>query len=221
MHRNWSRHEKRLTSRCPSYLATSRRNVCSGRCCTSWVKTKRPCDMTASRSGLGPASGGDALESVTGKDRSNNDVKQPLTRLVVNFYRTVVAQAKKGGSRRHGAKALDLDQAVAGREKSKSSSLRSHPHPPSGHLLPQAGEGLKAARREWPAGRCWPQHRRRRGWPTSRRRHAAALPAQRNTGPGHYCGSRRRVAAASRSVRTRDRRRSPVRPGREIGRAHV
>src|SRR3546814_9053139 len=89
MHRNWSRHEKRLTSRCPSYLATSRRNVCSGRCCTSWVKTKRPCDMTASRSGLGPASGGDALESVTGKDRSNNDVKQPLTRLVVNFYRTV------------------------------------------------------------------------------------------------------------------------------------
>src|SRR3546814_4863559 len=68
--------------------------------------------MTASRSGLGPASGGDALESVTGKDRSNNDVKQPLTRLVVNFYRTVVAQAKKGGSRRHGAKALDVDVAV-------------------------------------------------------------------------------------------------------------
>src|SRR3546814_7229620 len=31
------------------------------------------------------------------------------------------AQAKKGGSRRHGAKALDLDQAVAGREKSKRS----------------------------------------------------------------------------------------------------
>src|SRR3546814_312840 len=69
--------------------------------------------MTASRSGLGPASGGDALESVTGKDRSNNDVKQPLTRLVVNFYRTVVAQAKKGGSRRHGAKAFDVDVAVA------------------------------------------------------------------------------------------------------------
>src|SRR3546814_15185728 len=87
MHRNWSRHEKRLTSRCPSYLATSRRNVCSGRCCTSWVKTTRPCDMTASRSVLGPASGGDALESVTGKDRSSNDVKQPLTRLVINFYR--------------------------------------------------------------------------------------------------------------------------------------
>src|SRR3546814_6137111 len=100
MHRNWSRHEKRLTSRCPSYLATSRRNVCSGRCCTSWVKTKRPCDMTASRSGLGPASGGDALESVTGKDRSNNDVKQPLTRLVVNFYRTVVACAKKPGAKK-------------------------------------------------------------------------------------------------------------------------
>src|SRR3546814_5264047 len=68
--------------------------------------------MTASRSGLGPASGGDALESVTGKDRSNNDVKQPLTRLVVNFYRTVVAQAKTGGSRRHGAQALDVDVAV-------------------------------------------------------------------------------------------------------------
>src|SRR5690606_37268027 len=27
-------------------------------------------------------------------------------------------------------------------QKSKSSSLRSHPHPPSGHLLTQAGEGL-------------------------------------------------------------------------------
>src|SRR3546814_4583944 len=57
--------------------------------------------MTASRSGLGPASGGDALESVTGKDRSNNDVKQPLTRLVVNFYRTVVACAKKPGAKKH------------------------------------------------------------------------------------------------------------------------
>src|SRR3546814_15345302 len=57
--------------------------------------------MTASRSGLGPASGGDALESVTGKDRSNNDVKQPLTRLVVNFYRTVVACAKKPGAKNH------------------------------------------------------------------------------------------------------------------------
>src|SRR3546814_7828428 len=91
---------------------TSRRNVCSGRCCTSWVKTKRPCDMTASRSGLGPASGGDALESVTGNDRSNNDVKQPLTRLDVNFYRTVVTQAKKGGSSLHGAKTLDVDVAV-------------------------------------------------------------------------------------------------------------
>src|SRR3546814_9877146 len=38
------------------------------------------------------------------------------------------AQAKKGGSSRHGAKALALDQAIAGREKSKSSSHRSHPH---------------------------------------------------------------------------------------------
>src|SRR3546814_1968056 len=57
--------------------------------------------MTASRSGLGPASGGDALESVTGKDRSNNDVKQPLTRLVVYFYRTVVACAKKPGAKKH------------------------------------------------------------------------------------------------------------------------
>src|SRR3546814_6587856 len=65
------------------------------------------------------------------------------------------AQAKKGGSRRHGAKALDLDQAVAGREKSKSSSLRSPPHPPSGHLLPQAGEGLR--------GRCPQAAERLRG----------------------------------------------------------
>src|SRR3546814_5515209 len=77
--------------------------------------------MTASRSGLGPASGGDALESVTGKDRSNNDVKQPLTRLVVNFYRTVVAQAKKGGSRRHGAKALDV--------RGKATRCARSPHP--------------------------------------------------------------------------------------------
>src|SRR3546814_630970 len=38
------------------------------------------------------------------------------------------AQAKKGGSRRHGAKALDVD-SVAKREKNKSSSLRSRPHP--------------------------------------------------------------------------------------------
>src|SRR5690606_24183085 len=30
--------------------------------------------------------------------------------------------------------------------KSKSGSLRSHPHPPSGHLLPQAGEGLALRR---------------------------------------------------------------------------
>src|SRR3546814_4238013 len=80
--------------------------------------------MTASRSGLGPASGGDALESVTGKDRSNNDVKQPLTRLVVNFYRTVVAQAKKGGSRRHGAKALDLDSCCrTGEEQEQLAAL--------------------------------------------------------------------------------------------------
>src|SRR3546814_1315309 len=52
------------------------------------------------------------------------------------------AQAKKGGSRRHGAKAFDLDSAGAGQEKIKSGSLRSRPHPPSGHLLPLAGEGL-------------------------------------------------------------------------------
>src|SRR5690606_38092818 len=41
------------------------------------------------------------------------------------------AQAKKGGSRRHGAKALDLDLAVAvaKAKKIKSCSLRSHPHP--------------------------------------------------------------------------------------------
>src|SRR3546814_12951776 len=77
--------------------------------------------MTASRSGLGPASGGDALESVTGKNRSNNDVKQPLTRLVVNFYRTVVAQAKKDGSRRHGAKALDV--------RGKATRCARSPHP--------------------------------------------------------------------------------------------
>src|SRR3546814_15595791 len=54
-------------------------------------------------------------------DRSNNDVKQPLTRLVVNFYRTVVAQAKKGGSRRHGAKALDV--------RGKATRCARSPHP--------------------------------------------------------------------------------------------
>src|SRR3546814_2355031 len=49
------------------------------------------------------------------------------------------AQAKKGGSRRHGAKALDLDSAVAGHEKIKSSSLRSPPSSGAArHLLPQA-----------------------------------------------------------------------------------
>src|SRR3546814_14123326 len=113
----------------------SRRDGCSGRCCTSWVKTKRPCDMTASRSGLGPASGGDALESVTGKHRSNNDVKQPLTRLVVNFYRTVVAQAKTDGSRRHGAKAL----AFPG--KPNNSPRFTYPYL-SATLSPTAGTGL-------------------------------------------------------------------------------
>src|SRR5690606_6288639 len=73
------------------------------------------------------------------------------------------AQAKKGGSGRHGAKALELDIGGTGTaggsrpalrgclpllspRKSKSGSLRSHPHPPSGHLLPQAGEGLKLYR---------------------------------------------------------------------------
>src|SRR3546814_7444211 len=44
------------------------------------------------------------------------------------------AQAKKGGSRRHGAKAFDLDSDGAGQEKIKRGSLRSRPHPPSGHL---------------------------------------------------------------------------------------
>src|SRR3546814_606172 len=44
---------------------------------------------------------------------------------------------------------------VAGQEKSKSSSLRSRPHPPSGHLLPLAGEGL--------CGRCPQAAERLRG----------------------------------------------------------
>src|SRR5690606_14816134 len=51
------------------------------------------------------------------------------------------AQAKKGGSRRHGAKALDLDVAPAGRHQEQLAALA----PSSGasrHLLPQAGEGL-------------------------------------------------------------------------------
>ena len=62
------------------------------------------------------------------------------------------AQAKKGGSRRHGAKAFDLDSAVAWREKNRSSSLRSPPHPAlratfsrkreKGFLIRQAGEVL-------------------------------------------------------------------------------
>src|SRR3546814_479259 len=90
-------------------------DVCSS---DLWVKTKRPCDMTASRSGLGPASGGDALESVTGKDRSNNDVKQPLTRLVVNFYRTVVAEPTEIGP--------EMSSRRPGRPLQRRSADRTH-----------------------------------------------------------------------------------------------
>src|SRR5690606_7503354 len=48
-------------------------------------------------------------------------------------------------------KPLILPLLLLATHKSKSSSLRSPPHPPSGHLLPQAGEGLE------------PQRARRRG----------------------------------------------------------
>src|SRR5690606_38270579 len=58
------------------------------------------------------------------------------------------AQAKKGGSRRHGAKALELAVAVAiaKLKKDQGQLAALAPHPPSGHLLPQAGEGLKLYR---------------------------------------------------------------------------
>src|SRR5215207_4380198 len=42
MHRYWSRHEKLLTLCSPSYLATQRRNVVSGKCCVSCAKTSLP-----------------------------------------------------------------------------------------------------------------------------------------------------------------------------------
>src|SRR3546814_17513442 len=53
------------------------------------------------------------------------------------------AQAKKGGSRRHGAKAFDL--CVAARQEGEQEQLAALAPPSSGaarHLLPQAGEGL-------------------------------------------------------------------------------
>src|SRR5690606_12120859 len=43
-------------------------------------------------------------------------------------------------------KLLILPLLLLATHKSKSSSLRSPPHPPSGHLLPQAGEGLEPHR---------------------------------------------------------------------------
>src|SRR5690606_27423065 len=102
------------------------------------------------------------------------------------------AQAKKGGSRRHGAKALDLDVAgnrnsrrvktrptglLAATQKSKGGSLRSHPHPALRATfsrkrekgcpidIPQAGEGLV----DWsPAGRKDLRDSVRRGYPGRR-----------------------------------------------------
>src|SRR3546814_16079582 len=67
------------------------------------------------------------------------------------------AQAKKGGSRRHGAKAPDLDSAVAGHEKIKSSTLRSPPSSGAApHLRPEeTREGKECVSRfrtrVWPA----------------------------------------------------------------------
>src|SRR5690606_13273803 len=58
------------------------------------------------------------------------------------------AQAKKGGSCRHGAKAFEV--------RGESSSLRSPSHPPSGHLLPQAREGLGWTAATTPAKRLEP-----------------------------------------------------------------
>src|SRR5690606_13263672 len=43
-------------------------------------------------------------------------------------------------------KPLILPLLLLTTQKSKSSSPRSPPHPPSGHLLPQAGEGLEPHR---------------------------------------------------------------------------
>src|SRR5690606_40879866 len=63
------------------------------------------------------------------------------------------AQAKKGGSRRHGAKALDPDLgltvavAIAKQRKIKSSSLRSHPHPALRATPAFAGAGSSPASR--------------------------------------------------------------------------
>src|SRR5690606_7995624 len=55
------------------------------------------------------------------------------------------AQAKKGGSRRHGAKALDVGCCPAGRDREQLAALAPSSGAPR-HLLPQAGEGLKQHR---------------------------------------------------------------------------
>src|SRR3546814_6024855 len=52
------------------------------------------------------------------------------------------AQAKKGGSRRHGAKALDVDLQPADEERSRAARCARPSSGASRHLLPQAGEGL-------------------------------------------------------------------------------
>src|SRR5690606_9257914 len=61
---------------------------------------------------------------------------------VLSLLQVSLHRQRKGARAVTARKPLILPLLLLATHKSKSSSLRSPPHPPSGHLLPQAGEGL-------------------------------------------------------------------------------
>src|SRR5690606_31663115 len=65
---------------------------------------------------------------------------------VLSLRQVSLHRQRKGARAVTARKPLILPLLLLATHKSKSSSLRSPPHPPSGHLLPQAGEGLEPHR---------------------------------------------------------------------------
>src|SRR5690606_38133607 len=81
--------------------------------------------------------------------------KEKVARAVTARKPLILMSAKE---RRVQTRPTGLPLLLPATRKSKSCSLRPPPHPPSGHLLPQAGEGLEPHRLRGPGA----QHRARR-----------------------------------------------------------